>query len=111
MEYFNDKSMSKYYGLSITLTIVVINQILKILIVRMVEWIGIDTISMQMGIVTKAVFLAQFFNTGIIILIVNANLQEHRPKEIFGLFRGPYSDYMPEWFSEVGKQIVITYFV
>ena len=46
------------YGLSITLIIVVINLILKTLIVKMVKWIGVDTVSQQMGIISKAVFLA-----------------------------------------------------
>lgn len=44
-EYENDKLKSKLYGLSITLIIVVINLFLKILIVKMVQWIGVDTVS------------------------------------------------------------------
>lgn len=99
------------YGLSITLIIVVVNTILKLVITKLVNWIGIDTVSKQMGIITKAVFMAQFFNTGIIILIVNANMIEHEPKEIFGVFRGPYADYTPIWFIEVGMKIIVTYFV
>ena len=81
------------------------------LIVGMVKWIGVDTVSQQMGIISKAVFLAQFFNTGIIILMVNANLVEHEPKEITKIFRGLYTDYTPDWFQEVGMKIIVTYFV
>lgn len=51
LDYANDKQMSKLYGLSITLIIVVINTILKLIIVNLVNWIGFDTISKQMGIV------------------------------------------------------------
>lgn len=117
LEYSNDQLKSKLYGLSITVIIVVINQILKKGIIDMVSWIGIDTLSKQMGIVAKAVFLAQFFNTGIIILIINANLAEHEPREqfkmkqVFAFFRGPFSDYMPQWYLDVGMKIIITYFV
>lgn len=93
--YSNDKKMAKLYGLSITVIIISINVILKKLIVRMFGWIGFDTVSKEMGMISKGVFAAQFFNTGIIILIVNANLSEHQPKQLFGIFKGPFSDYMP----------------
>lgn len=39
--------------------------------------------------------MGQFFNTGFIILIVNANMTEHEPKEFFKIFKGPFYDYMP----------------
>lgn len=77
--YYSDKVKSKLYGLSITFIIITINALLKQVIIRMVSWIGLDTVSMQMGVIAKVVFLAQFFNTGLIILIVNANMGEHQP--------------------------------
>jgi hypothetical protein len=94
-EYFSNKIKSKLYGLSITFFIIGMNIVLKLVIIRMVSWIGIDTISEQMGVIAKVVFLAQFFNTGLIILIVNANMEEHQPHAFFSLFRGPFADYMP----------------
>lgn len=110
-DYFHDVVKSKLYGLSITFIIIAINTVLKIAIVNLVSWIGIDTISQLMGTIAKVVFLAQFFNTGLIILIVNANLTEHQPKAIFSIFNGPFSDYMPQWYLDVGMKIIVTYFV
>lgn len=45
------------------------------MVVALVGWIGEDTVSQQKGSVVKGAFLGQFFNTGFIILIVNANMK------------------------------------
>ena len=52
-------------------------------------------------------FIAQFFNTGILLLLANGNLSEHQPKLAtkYLLSIGKYYDYDPKWFSEVGKLI------
>lgn len=59
----------------------------------------------------KGAFLGQFFNTGLIILIVNANLSEHKPKKFWKIFNGPFYDYMPQWYIDVGLKIITTYTV
>jgi len=54
------------------------------------------------------VFVAQFFNTGFLLLLVNANMEEYRPQAVTHHFRGPFHDYMPRWYPEVGMKIVQT---
>ena len=66
-------------GQSIAFIIIAVNIILKTVIIKLVEWIGDDTYSVQKSSITNKVFMAQFFNTGFLILIVNANLTEHEP--------------------------------
>jgi hypothetical protein len=73
-QYFNDKLLAKVLALSITGIIVGINLVLKLMVVMLVEWIGEDTVGQQKGSVVKGAFMGQFFNTGLIILIVNANM-------------------------------------
>lgn len=51
-------------------------------------------------------FYAQFFNTGFLLLLVNANLSEHQPKWFTQFVRGPFHDYSPDWYEEVGNKIV-----
>jgi len=48
--------------------------------------------------ITNGVFVAQFFNTAILVLLVYANFSE------FGIsfFEGPFYDYQPGWYSVVG---------
>lgn len=51
--------------------------------------------------------MAQFFNTGILLLLVNANMSEHKPKMFTSMISsGMYYDYMPYWYHEVGNKIV-----
>ena len=52
-------------------------------------------------------FIAQFSNTGILLLLANGNLSEHEPKLVTKnlLSIGKYYDYDPKWFSNVGKLI------
>jgi len=54
--------------------------------------------------ITNAVFIAQFFNTAILILLVYANFDE------IGLefLNGPFYDFSPEWYAIVGYSIVQT---
>jgi len=61
---------------AVTVVIVVINVILKMITIELVVWIGYDTVSELMTKITNGVFLALFFNTGILLLLVYANLSE-----------------------------------
>lgn len=86
------------------------NIILKIVIIRLCFWIGEDTESEQKSLITNGVFYAQFFNTGILIILVNANLKDqwfvgHHIKK---LFNGLHTDYTPDWYIDVGLVILQT---
>jgi len=101
----------KILGQSISFVIIGINIILKFTILYMVIAIGEETASQQKATVTRGVFLAQFANTGFVILLVNANLTEHVPHEITKHFKGPFYDYMPMWFIDVGLKIQLAMFI
>ena len=64
------------------------NLVLKKVIISLVEWVGEPTESAQKALITKGVLFAQFFNTGILILLVNANLSEHQPQLLTQFFKG-----------------------
>lgn len=80
-EYSTDNWISLVLSKSIAFFIVAVNIFLKEAIVEMSKWIGESTVSKEQAVTVNAVFLAQFINTGLLILIVNANLQEHFPKD------------------------------
>ena len=105
--FFIDLLIAKIFGQSISFIVIAINVILKYTIMYMVIWIGEETASQQKATVTRGVFLAQFANTGFVILLVNANLTEHFPKELTMYFKGPYYDYMPMWYIDVGLKIQV----
>jgi hypothetical protein len=81
----------------IMVLIIGINVILKKSTVALVTWIGYDTYSEQMTRIINAVFVVLFFNTGILILLVNANLND--VSSLLGnLFDGKFFDYSPLWY-------------
>lgn len=42
---------------------------------------------------------------------MNANLSEHHPKAVTRFFDGPFTDYMPQWYLDVGLKITQTLFI
>jgi hypothetical protein len=64
------------FSYGITLTVILVNFIVGQLTYKLIQWIKMANKSEEMGAVVKVLFLLYFFNTGIIILIVNMNLKE-----------------------------------
>lgn len=77
----------------------------------MITWVGEDTFSQRLASITNGVFVAQFFNTGFLLLLVNANLGEQLPSHIAQFLNGSYYDYDQKWYQNVGSKIVQTMFV
>ena len=61
---------------SITAIITVLNIIIRNVTINLITWIGYDTHSELVTAITNAVFLAQFLNTAIVVLLVYANFTE-----------------------------------
>lgn len=85
--------------------VLVINTALKLVTIRLIKWIGYDTWSEMFTKITNATFIALFFNTGIVILLVNANLSEVSPGYFFN---SGFADYTPIWYTQVGTALTTT---
>ena len=90
-----------FFSSGISVAIVVVNFVLKKITIFLVTWIGYDTHSEIMTKITNGVLLVLFFNTGILITIVNANLTEVSPG-LGTIFNGVYYDYSPTWYAKIG---------
>lgn len=75
-DYQHSKFTTLFATNGITVIIVVINQILTKVSISLITWIGYDTHSEMLTKITNGVFIAQFFNTAILILLVYGNLDE-----------------------------------
>lgn len=72
------------------------------LIIKLITYIGVDTESEQTRLITNGVFVVQFFNTALLLLVVNANLAEQGfPLNMMSSSRG-LSDFSHLWFSDIG---------
>jgi len=78
----SDIKLSKILGICISIIAVIVNLILKSKIIGLFETFGPDTRSEQYSQILLGVFVAQFINTALILLFINANLSEHSPQEI-----------------------------
>jgi hypothetical protein len=98
-------------GYSITVIIIIINYVLTTSTVILVRCIGYETRSQEQAVIMKTVFVGYFFNTGVIVLLIHLNLSEHYPTQFWSLFNGSFTDYMPEWYLQVGRYIVQQFLV
>jgi hypothetical protein len=73
----------------------------------MISWIGYDTHSEKYTKITNCIFILTFVNTGIIVLLANADLSEALPA-LGQILDGPYNDYSSKWYGDVGSTIVKT---
>lgn len=78
-KYDSIKITGKLFGTAIAFVIIAVNLVLKTVIIKLITWIKVDTESEQLTAISTGVFIAQFFNTGLLVLFVNANLTEHEP--------------------------------
>ena len=86
-------------GQVVTIGIVAINFILRLFIIKLIIYIGKDTESEQTRLITNGVFIVQFFNTALLLLMVNANMNEQG--SIFSLLSrdSGFPDFNTEWFN------------
>lgn len=79
--------------------------------IKLITWIGEDTYSQRFTSITNGIFVAQFFNTGLLLSMVNANCTEHKPAFLTKFFNGDHYDYGYLWYQQVGSKIVQTMFI
>ena len=104
-EYVVDGYVTLFYNQSVGYMIVAINYILRLFIIKLIIYIGKDTESEQTRLITNGIFIVQFFNTGLLLLSVNANLAEQSPVLGF-MFGRKMPDFDTLWFQAIGNTLV-----
>ena len=75
-DYFNSNYTNFFLSNAITVIIVGINVVLKLVTIELTIWIGYETHSELMTKITNGVFIALFFNTGILVVIACSNFSD-----------------------------------
>jgi len=90
----------------VSISIVVINIVLRTLMLSLLTWIGFHTESEQTSAIMTSIFVVQFFNTAILLILTNANTK------YAGLgflpFNGMYADLNFEWYNDIGASFIVT---
>lgn len=90
----------------VSVSIIIINIILKMIMLVLVKWIGYHTESEQTSAIMYSIFVTQFFNTGILLILTNANTID---AGLFFLpFKGMYNDLNAQWYDDIGASFIIT---
>lgn len=93
-----------------SLVTVVINAIITKVIPVMSAWERHHTVTHQASSTAVKIFLAQFINTAIILVVVNARLPGEigESVQIMGLFSGEFDGFTIGWYTTVGAPLVHT---
>ena len=85
--------------------IIIVNTVIRMVVIIIINKVGCSTESQQMKYITDSVFLCIFFNTGFLLMLVNANL-EMQGYLVAKHFKGGISDFDQNWFTNMGDTIV-----
>lgn len=107
-EWLEDIYLNKAIGSSISASINVINSILKLILIKLISLIGEDTRSATIRSIKVGVFITQFFNTGVLLLLASANFSETKVPYLNSYDNGAYTDFNEDWYREVGSIIIKT---
>jgi hypothetical protein len=88
--------------------VVVVNIVLKTTLRGFASFERHTSESAKASAVALKMFAAQFLNTAIIVLVVNAALSLSTVPVVGELFRGKYSDFQRDWYPTVGMGVTMT---
>ena len=96
-------------SIGIIIVIPIVNAILVLILKFLTKFERNKTISVEKMADIGKIFLMQMINTGLIILLVNTNLQSFKVNyPNFPIFTGKYKDMTPQWFLEIGSTIAFS---
>lgn len=97
-----------FYMQFLSVSIVAVNYFLRVGVIYIVKQIGFSSRSAETKNIMIFVFLLQFFNTGPLLLLINADFSELEVPLLNKLQPGPHSDFGPKWYQFVGETLINT---
>ena len=106
-EWVEDNLWQFFTTNAVSFLIVGANYFLRIILIAVIKLVKYKTISEETRAIMNGVFITQFFNTAMLLLLVNANLQESGLP--FGsMLSGQYPDFTGSWYKDIGVSLVKT---
>lgn len=104
---FNEDHLAGYFYLNlVTFLVSCINYALRNLNQSLIDTIGIPTESERTSVIMKYVFFTAFINTGVILLLTNADLSYSVLS--FIPLRGEFTDFERGWYLDIAPSLVKT---
>lgn len=97
------------YGISesVSVAVTVVNTIIRTINIILIKFIGYHTESEEITVIMISIFVATFFNTGILLLLADADLTQNRFISWIPL-RGPYPDLTENWYLNIAPSLIFT---
>lgn len=86
----------------VTILVTIINIVIRTVNIKLITSIGYATVSKQVSLIMLSIFWATFINTGIILLMTNAELKDTPyPLALFPI-HSQYPDFNENWYEQIG---------
>lgn len=96
-------------GIEISVALITLNAVMQLLIAVFISKIGLSSQTLESQYMQLCMYTILFFNTGVVMMLVGANLQGRLP--LFGtFFDGEHHDFTSQWFVIIGTQVVLNSF-
>lgn len=93
------------------ITVCVLNSLLLVLYLYMVQWERPISFSDETFRQLWKLFIGQFFNTGILVLVINFSILNYPASlawlQVLAVGRGDYDDFNTAWYVAVGSSIIL----
>ena len=87
-------------------SIVLVNVLLRMLVIWMVKKVGYADRTQETQNIMMLVFLIQFFNTGPLLILINADLQYSGIPLLRLITSGYYTDFSVRWYKDVSNTLI-----
>ena len=85
------------------------NYLIKKLVLQIVKSLRLKTVSMEGTFIMVFLFALTFFNTILIVLIVNCNFKESSSPILRNLLQiGTHTDFDKKWYRVIGRMLLLT---
>lgn len=107
-DYLESSIFIKATAVILPLTIIILNVILKFVAIILVHWLGLENKTVEISVIQSVVFLLMFFNSGLAILLINANFPGFNESGF--LFNGMYTDFSDDWYDQISQFFITPMF-
>jgi len=94
------------------LAITVLNEVLLVIYSYFIAWERLCTVTELAKSQLGKLFLSQFVNTGLLMLLVNANIKQYPSVlafiKVLSIGEGSYHDMTGQWYTVVGTTLILT---
>jgi hypothetical protein len=92
---------------SVSVAVTVVNTIIRTINILLIKYVGYHTESAEITAIMISIFVATFFNTAILLLLADADLNQY-PLLSWIPLKGPYPDLTENWYLNIAPSLIFT---